>query len=269
MQDRYTGDIGDFVKLAILRTLAPGHRLGVGWWLYPNERHNGDGRHIGYLDRPAVWRGLDPQAFDHLKALVAAGDRQVAALQDERLLPNAVYFAEPVPSEGSAPTRRLARLNWLDRLRAALDECDVVFVDPDNGFETKDFDPGAPKAGKSISLSELQSLRRPGRTLLVYHHQTRMAGGHNYELEHWGKRLRAAGFDQVDALRASAFSARAFFLLDGSSNLRDRAAALADRWVGHLSWRPGLGLGDRSSVPDTGSCRTRASPNRRTLSRTT
>jgi hypothetical protein len=47
MQDRYAGDIGDFVKLAILRALAPGWHLGVAWWLYPDESHNGDGRHIG------------------------------------------------------------------------------------------------------------------------------------------------------------------------------------------------------------------------------
>lgn len=29
MQDRYAGDIGDYVKLALLRSLSDGHRLGV------------------------------------------------------------------------------------------------------------------------------------------------------------------------------------------------------------------------------------------------
>lgn len=48
MQDRYVGDIGDYVKLGILRALMPGERLGVAWWLYPDEAHNADGRHIGY-----------------------------------------------------------------------------------------------------------------------------------------------------------------------------------------------------------------------------
>lgn len=43
MQNRYVGDIGDYVKLAILRALLPGRRLGVAWWLYPDERHNRDG----------------------------------------------------------------------------------------------------------------------------------------------------------------------------------------------------------------------------------
>ena len=241
MQDRYAGDIGDYVKIAILRALAPGRRLGVAWWLYPDEQHNGDGRHIAYLGQPETWRGFDPEAFDHLRTMVAAGGRNVGSLQDERLLPGAVYFAEPVPTIGKPPARRQARANWLGRLVEAVDPCDLLFLDPDNGLETKRFDLGAAKAGKSAALSELLALRRPGRSLLVYHHQTRMRGGHDVELAHWGERLMAAGFEQVDALRASAYSARAFFLLDGSPDLRARAAALAAHWAGRLNWRPDLG----------------------------
>jgi hypothetical protein len=38
MQNRYVGDIGDYLKLGILRALSRGHRLGVAWWLYPPTR---------------------------------------------------------------------------------------------------------------------------------------------------------------------------------------------------------------------------------------
>lgn len=243
MQNRYTGDIGDYVKLAIVRALMPGRRLGVGWWLYPDESHNRDGRHTGYLGQAEAWRALDPQAFEHLQAIVAAGQRQVAALQNDELLPGAIYFREPVPTGGATSERRAARLAWAARQVAALEPCDLVFLDPDNGLETKAFDLGAARAGKSVALTELRALKRPGRAILVYHHQTRMRGGHELELEHWGERLRAAGFGQVDALRSSAFSARAFFLLDGSPELRARAAALSARWGTRLSWRPDLGQG--------------------------
>ncbi len=81
MQDRYVGDIGDFVKLAILRALSLGRRLGVGWWLHPDSGPPGDGRHIGYLDEPAVWRHLDPELFDALRGVVRSGRRQVAVLE--------------------------------------------------------------------------------------------------------------------------------------------------------------------------------------------
>ena len=52
MQNRYTGDIGDFAKYGLLRALSKGKRLGVAWYLYPDEEDNTDGRHIDYLQQP-------------------------------------------------------------------------------------------------------------------------------------------------------------------------------------------------------------------------
>lgn len=255
MQDRYTGDIGDYVKLAILRCLAPGRKLGVAWWLYPDEHHNGDGRHISYLRDPDQWRACDPAAFDHLKAVVASGERRVAALEDPALLPGARFFRDPAPTGGTVSERRLARTAWFARLALELAECDLVFLDPDNGLETRSFDIGAARAGKSVALAELTALQRPGRTILVYHHQTRMRGGHDHELEHWGGRLRAAGFHQVDALRASAYSARAFFLLNAPPEMRARAEAMTGLWRGRLTWRPDLGLGaNEQDQPTESAC---------------
>ena len=63
MQDRYVGDIGYYLKLGILRALSSGHRLGVAWWLFPDEARNGDGRNIGYLNRSEQWRHFDPNLF--------------------------------------------------------------------------------------------------------------------------------------------------------------------------------------------------------------
>ena len=59
MQDRYTGDIGDYVKCGLLRALAGGRNLGVAWYLFPDEDHNSDGRHIDYLGQPDLWRAHD------------------------------------------------------------------------------------------------------------------------------------------------------------------------------------------------------------------
>ena len=33
MQNRYVGDIGDYVKYGLLRALADGRQLGVAWYL--------------------------------------------------------------------------------------------------------------------------------------------------------------------------------------------------------------------------------------------
>jgi hypothetical protein len=66
MQNRYVGDIGDYLKLGILRARSPGYHLGIAWWLFPNEDHNRDERHIGYLGHPESWRHFDPRLFDAL-----------------------------------------------------------------------------------------------------------------------------------------------------------------------------------------------------------
>jgi hypothetical protein len=236
MQNRYVGDIGDFVKLAILRALMPGERLGVAWWLYPDEAHNADGRHIGYLRSPDQWRSYDPDLFDGLAAVVADGRRRVQALQDEGLLPGAAFCDEVIPTAGTPAERRAGRAAWFARVQAKVAGCSLVFADPDNGLETATFSPGALVGGKCISLAEVVALGAPGRTLVVYHHQTRRKGGHTAELAHWADRLRAQGFSTVDAIRSRPFSARAFFILGAPSPLRTRAKQFVARWGGHLSW---------------------------------
>ncbi len=242
MQDRYAGDIGDYVKFAILRSIMPGYRLGVAWWLFPDESHNDDGRHIDYLDQPEKWRSFDPELFDGLRRIVTSGERQVLALQNAEFLPEAVYCDECIPTGGTPIERRIARAEWFQCVKLTINGCNLLFLDPDNGLETKHFEEGALKAGKSVSLAELQALQAPERALVVYHHQTRMAGGHHHELAYWGERLRGADFVTVDALRASPYSARAFFFLDAPLPVRQRAERLAVEW-GHglLTWHPRLG----------------------------
>jgi hypothetical protein len=69
---RYAGDMGDYLKLSMLRDLSPGYRLGMAW-LFPDEAHNGDGRHVDCLNRFHQWRHFDPDLFDALRAIVASG----------------------------------------------------------------------------------------------------------------------------------------------------------------------------------------------------
>ena len=84
MQDRYVGDVGDFGKYGLLRYLtgqreAPSTsdmpmRLGVVWYLYPDESHNADGKYTGYLDdtlsNHARFRACDPDLYDTMRRLV-------------------------------------------------------------------------------------------------------------------------------------------------------------------------------------------------------
>lgn len=239
MQDRYVGDIGDYAKLALLRTLSQGRRLGVLWWRFPDEGHNADGRHIDYLSHPDRWRHFDPEVFDGLGRLVRAGKRDLLALQGEDLLGEAAHFDEFIPTGMSAARLKVEREAWFKRAKDRVSGCDLVFLDPDNGLEPASYSVSAASGGKSVSIEQLRSLSIPGRVLVVYHHQTRMKGGHLAEIDHWTQRLRREAFHTVDVIRARSYSPRAFFLLNAPEDMRDRAAKLAAHWGDRMSWHPG------------------------------
>lgn len=93
MQNRYVGDIGDFVKYGLLRALCNGRQLGVAWYLYPDERHNDDGRFVQYLREPDEWRRFDPKLFDGMREIVDSGHRRVGSVEESGLLPSTTIFA--------------------------------------------------------------------------------------------------------------------------------------------------------------------------------
>lgn len=92
MQDRYTGDIGDFGKLGLLRRLSERLSIGVSWYLVPDESHNGDGQHIDYLTKNS-FRACGPTLFDTLAQIVGSDQRKVTALENPTIL-SSVYYSE-------------------------------------------------------------------------------------------------------------------------------------------------------------------------------
>ena len=246
MQSRYVGDIGDYVKLALLRALSgfmdgcvdPKMRLGVVWWLVPDETHNDDGRHIAYLKKKN-WRRYDPTVFDCLEKIVTRGSRNIEQLQTPELLPGCKFFSEKVPLSPKIRQRAEERAQWIKRALTALEQCSLVFLDPDNGLAPVRYSVERKESRKSVSLEEIK-LFRAGRSLLVYHHQTRRKGGHRVEINWQSGRLKDAGFGQVDALRARPYSPRVFFLLNGTDIIRTRAALVAKNWEEHIEWLPNL-----------------------------
>lgn len=218
MQDRYAGDVGDFGKFAILRALAGGRTLGVCW--YRNTGHgeaNNDGKHVAYLDEPALFRDLDPAAFDAM-ANVVKTQRSLRALEGCRLLPGAIYHGEEVPRP------RLERAAWGERLVAAMTPCDLVFTDADNGFEWSSLTP------KCVARAEVRALRRRGRALLLYHHSTRRKGGAAADFDHFARWAFELGARRVEAVRLRPYSSRFYLLVDGDRELSNRLHRLAAGW---------------------------------------
>lgn len=242
MQDRYAGDIGDYMKFALLRQLAgTDRRFGIAWWLYadPSEKTN-DGRHTRYLHDPDKWRARDPELFDALKKIVTSNNRSIAALEAARLLPRARYASDLYPTVARSNDRLAARKDWFRRTLAKLAKADIVFADPDNGLAPDTYSPTLKNAGKSITVDELCALSGPTqRPVVVYHHQTRRKGGHLQEIETLRAQLETHGFSTIDAVRCSAYSARVFFLLNADAELRRRAQTFCAAWQNESMWLPG------------------------------
>jgi hypothetical protein len=157
------------------------HRFGLGviWCRYPNEHHNGDGRHLSYLDRED-FAVLDPELHAAMRGLIQSGRRSLSAIEQGAILPKGtIYFRDPTSFanvvRSIASKRSELRCTWrkhaLDKTRTA----EIVFFDPDNGLEAASVSQAHPKAGKYIFWDDLTPFWARGQSLVVYHHLNRTA----------------------------------------------------------------------------------------------
>lgn len=227
MQNRYVGDIGDFGKYGLLRRLSRQKRLGVAWYLCPDEDHNSDGKYISYLEKSDEWESLDPDLFMGLREVVAGGRRSVAALERSALLTGAIFSRELLdtdigPSRGRADWRR----EWFERVMAALSRCDIVFADPDNGLCLDEkFKYARKKHWKQLPLAEALQLSE-GRSAIFYHHNTRRPGGHHKEIQYWMNSLPGC----THAFYWRRYSNRTFFIVNPDSSAVDGLEEFAETW---------------------------------------
>lgn len=236
MQDKYVGDIGDFVKYSLLRALSFDRKLGVSWYLFPDER-NKDGWYKDYLKEPEKWRSFDERTFDVLKVLLkdfveGRRERCVSEIERSGLLPDStVFWNSRLDFDGctarSGQCQAEWRNKWFENSLDHLQACDLIFADPDNGLrKSETFRSGQRKHAKSISMCEARSLAHGRRPVVIYHHNTRFPGGHCAEVHHWQERLG----EGTCAVRWRGRSPRTFFILNCTDLLAQRAEQWCRRW---------------------------------------
>jgi hypothetical protein len=241
VQDRYVGDVGDFGKYGLLRVLCAEDEeaalaLGVVWYLVPDEAHNNDGKHVGYLLPRAEneYERCDRELYQTLRWLVLSGQRSVASVRAYGLLPEAHAFFES-PLVLPPRRREAARTFWFRQALKATEGCDLVFVDPDNGL--------LPPASDSLSIKharceELREFAGRGQSMVVYHHLSRQ-GSHEQQIREWQIVLAEHLGREPFALRFRRGSGRAYFVIPAdahSERLERRAAELArGPWSHHFS----------------------------------
>ena len=229
MQDKFTGDIGDYAKYSLLRALSDGFNLGIAWYLYPDEKETKDGRYIDYLDNPQKWQHPDPETFDTLRKIVKSGKRNVATVETSGILSNVKFSRRILDFQGCNPSEQKKwRFDWFTKTLSDLEHCDLIFADPDNGLKRQEtFRPGQRKHGKSISVCEVRALSNNGRRpVVIYHHNSHRKGGHDAEVQHWQRQLGRG----TCAVRWRYISPRTFFILNCYKILAERAKRWSESW---------------------------------------
>ena len=234
MRDQYVGDVGDYVKLGLLRHLKP-KQLGVIWFKTGDK----DGRFTEYLCKPKKYEKFDAPLFGLLKKIVFEEEPEKKKKEEETPKGRAIRRIEIAGILGAASffgdeVDGKERAQWFKQACEAMQGCDFVFVDPDNGLHKKE------KSQKHISLREVKKLMNRNRSLLIYHHQTREQGGHKEEICYWLKQLRKKTGVNPLAIRAGKSSPRVFFLLTEKDDLKTRFKTFAQKWKPFMETKSGI-----------------------------
>lgn len=179
MQDRYTGDIGDYGKYGLLRFIhkETGLRLGVNWYLVDpeevDENDSSDGKKVEYLDKEAN-SIYDKDLFSELKDIVK-NNRTVSEIAKRNILYSGTIFYEKLISYRNmqgTEIRKEAREKWFDDSLNVFKSCDVIFLDPDNGIrppKTKEY---RKKGVKYVIEDEVRKYYSLEKSLIIYNHKS-------------------------------------------------------------------------------------------------
>jgi len=163
MRDQYSGDISDFVKFALLRALASNKAVAIWWYYIAGHDGRKDGHHKEWADDPR-FATLDRELFDVLASFAKGPEhsRTVRGLEELQLLPVGTMFFPSGDSylEHQVPSMN-ERTSWLEFKLRQINECSLVFLDPDNGVHLVDREPSR----KHASLRDVRALLEKGKSI--------------------------------------------------------------------------------------------------------
>ena len=159
MKNQYVGDIGDYTKLGLLRVIEKaGFSTGVNWYLTPPDSGN-DGKKAGYLSKTCDTP--DIELFNALQGIRII--RSVEAIEASNLLTNARFYKEELSG--------VHRKSWHEKALTHLFSQDVVFLDPDNGFEVGGVNPNFLDGNKYVTYDEAADyFFKNNASVIVYQH---------------------------------------------------------------------------------------------------
>lgn len=245
MQNKYTGDIGDFGKYGMLRYLCPRDlKLGINWYLVPDELHTSDGKFTSYLsnkpENNRFFKTCDPELYQTLQLIVNNNNREVLQVQEHNILPpGTVFYDTSLSFKGiqGQTERTIYRDSWVHGGINKLKNCDIVFLDPDNGLEVPSYSSTSDKGTKFVFYNEIIDYYKNGQSLIIYNHRDRKP-----ESDYLQRIMKIYDFidnKNIFYLRFNRFSVRDYiFVLQPEHNriLRPRVdEMLKSRWGRHFN----------------------------------
>ena len=228
MQNRYSGDVGDFGKFGLIRHLVNDskYHLGINWYLHPDEGHNDDGKFVEYLSG-SKYKECDEELHKKLKAVVLQNKRAIKTLEDAQLFNcRTSYFSDNLDfyskfssqSKSDKEKRLVLRKEWQDRAISKLSNSNVLFLDPDNGLEIASCKSlNQKKSSKFAYFDEINRFHGGKAFTLIYHHLNRHKdhGTHSEQIKQRSHELKNKinSVETVYCLRYTPYSPRAFFIL--------------------------------------------------------
>jgi hypothetical protein len=186
MQEKYLGDTPDFGKYALLRALCnkqTGLRLGVNWYLTigseVDKPDNRDGNKRHHAANPQNYRPIDEELWDRLNQFQHEDKRSLEKFEGSGTLPkDTLYHSEPLSltSFKGKINKLQERERWIETGLKTLDSADLVFVDPDNGFEGK-VQRHHKRGPKFTYYDEIKGYIERGQSVVAIQFMGRQVGG--------------------------------------------------------------------------------------------
>lgn len=179
MKNQYFGDVGDFGKYGLLSALIEKNlKMGINWYL-TNDDCKTDGKFINYMNKKEFIE-CDLELHNFLEECILENRRNVDEIKNMSIFANCVFFNEVLEvghinalSESGRIKREKLRKDWFGKSLKVLEEQDIIFFDPDNGFETRSLSRYGKDSVKYVFTNELMEIVKRGQSIVVYNHRDR------------------------------------------------------------------------------------------------
>ena len=166
MKHQYFGDISDYRKYSLLRSLSDQGEIhtSICWMLTPDDPTS-DGHRIRYLTEPGIWRNYDADLFDLLHdRVVGMGRRDLNGIMHSGLLKKCSFFSDYLYDDLTQ------RKKYMEKFLRHAKGAELVFFDPDNGIAVKSVPIGKRRSSKYLYHAEIETTYSCGHSILIYQH---------------------------------------------------------------------------------------------------